>query len=106
MNGYIELKYLSGNSLSISDNCNVKVLADVFSALTRFADEQKGFNLCQVLSLSDFSRNDNNRIDIELLFQNVDYENKVIHNQLWQKVFYVDGEIYDCCSFVRRFHGN
>lgn len=85
-------------------NTSPEKLAAIMNAISVFAKEQTAFNDCQVLEINDFSINDNDRVDIELLFQNIDYETKTIHNSLWQKVFFVNGEILDCNTYRNRYY--
>lgn len=91
------------NAIVASSNiCNVDSMIKLLNAIKVFQEETP-FNECIIMRMDDDSITDNGRIDIELLFRNIDYSTNTITGQLWQKVFYINGEILDCITYGNRY---
>lgn len=81
---------------------DVDNMLNILQAIKTF-QKSTPFNNCVILDMNDDSIKDHGRIDIELFFQNIDYDNKIVRSQLWQKVFYINGEILDCNTYRHRY---
>lgn len=80
----------------------VDKLAEMMCKIKEFS-VKAGFNTCVLMSLNDDSAADHGRIDIEVVHRNVDYENHIIKTTVWQKLFYIDGEVIDCDTYSARY---
>lgn len=81
---------------------DVDNMLNILQAIKTF-QEGTPFNNCIIMDMNDDSIKDHGRIDLELFFQNIDYDNNVVKSQLWQKVFYINGEILDCNTYRHRY---
>lgn len=71
---------------------DVAIMSDILAQVKKYS-EKAGYNRCVLVGMNDYSINDQGRIDLE-----------VVHNDMvWQKLFYMDGEVIDCNAYMEKY---
>lgn len=89
---------LENDTLRTNNICELNHMFEMLMAIKEFTRDLP-YNKCTIMSINDYSYINTGRIDIELLLENVDEENKSITGHRVQKVFYVEGRVIDCNTY-------